>query len=81
MKQKSEAAKISSTLMRDINRIRKACERQTRMNTLRKHQIQLYNDFLDKLLREGRITKDELEEYTPKKKDAEKRLFGWDKLK
>ena len=73
---KTESAKISSTLMQDINRIRKACDKQTRMNTLRKHQIKLYNFFLEKLLKEGRITKEELKSFTPKKKDAAERLFG-----
>jgi len=72
---KNEAAKISSTLMKDISRIRKTCDKQTRMNILRKHQIRLLNNFLEKLLEEGRITKKELEKYMPKKKEAEKKLF------
>jgi len=42
-KLKDEKAKISSTLMKDIARIRKTCEKQTKMNILRKHQIKLLN--------------------------------------
>lgn len=75
MKKKNEAAKISSTLMKDIVRIRKQTEKQTRMNILRKHQINLLNEFLNKLIKEGRITKKELSKYMPKKKEAEKKLF------
>jgi len=74
--EKSEAAKIASTLMRDINRIRKTDEMQTRMNTLRKYQIKLLNDFINKLLSEGRITKEELKEYNIKKEEAKQRVFG-----
>ena len=71
----SEIAKISSTLMKDIVRIRKQAEKQTRMNILRKHQIKLLNEFLSKLIKEGRISKEELKKYMPKKKEAEKELF------
>jgi hypothetical protein len=74
-KLKTELAKTTSSLMKDIDRIRKTCEKQTRMNTLRKHQIRLINEFLDNLLEEGRITKSELRKYMPKKKEAEKLLF------
>jgi len=72
----SESAKVHSSLMKDINRIRKTAENQIRMNILRKHQIKLLNKFLDKLLEEGRITIDELRPYMLKKKHAEKKLFG-----
>jgi len=75
-KKKSEIAKISSSLMKDIARIRKTCLSQTRMNTLRKHQIKLLNEFLNKLMKEGRIAKDELKAYMPKKKEAEKKLLS-----
>ena len=75
-KETNEAAKTSSSLMKDINRIRKTAEKQTRMNILRKHQIRLLNKFIEKLLKEGRISKEELREYMPKKKESERRLFG-----
>lgn len=75
MKSKSESAKIHSSLIRDINRIRKTAERQIRMNILRKHQIQLLDEFLKKLIIEGRVNKEELKPYMPKKKEAEKKLF------
>ncbi len=74
-KLKNEKSKITSTLMKDINRIRKQAEKQMRMNILRKHQIKLLSEFLDKLLKEGRITKEELARYMPKKKEVEKKLF------
>ncbi len=70
-----ELSKTSSTLMRDINRIRKQTESQARMNILRKHQITLLNDFIKKLLKEGKISKEELEKYNIKKKDAVRKLF------
>ena len=75
-KETNEAAKTSSSLMKDINRIRKTAEKQTRMNILRKHQIRLLNKFIEKLLKEGRISKEELREYMPKKKESERSLFG-----
>ena len=74
-KLKSESAKIHSSLMKDIKRIRKVAETQTRMNILRKHQIKLLNNLIEKLIKEKRITKEELKEYMPKKKQAEKELF------
>lgn len=75
-KQKDEAAKTHSHLMKDINRIRKQAEAQTKMNILRKYQLTLLNDFIKKLLKEGRISKEELEEYNIKKKEAVRKLFG-----
>jgi hypothetical protein len=76
-KPRTREAKITSHLMKDIRRIRKHAEKQMRMNTLRKYQIRKLNDFLNKLLKEERITKNELREYMPKKKDAEKKLFNY----
>ncbi len=73
---KSEPGKVHSSLIRDINRIRKTAEKQIRMNILRKHQIKLLDKFLKKLIREGRIKKEELKPYMPKKKEAEKKVFG-----
>ncbi len=40
-KQKNETAKLNSSLMKDINRIRKQAEAQTRINILRKYQLTL----------------------------------------
>lgn len=73
---KTESAKTHSSLIRDINRIRKTAERQIRMNILRKYQIQLLDKFLKKLIMEGRIDKGELKPYMPKKKEAENKIFG-----
>jgi len=61
--------------MKDLNRIRKACDAQARMNILRKHQVKLLNKFLERLLEEKRITKQELKEFMPRKKQAEKIVF------
>lgn len=74
-KQKPESSKIHSTLTKDINRIRETADIQTRMNILRKHQINLFNKFIQKLIKEKRITKEELKEYMPKKKETERKLF------
>ena len=75
-KSKSEASKAHSSLTKDINRIRKITDTQIKMNILRKHQINLLNKFLKKLIKEKRINKDELKPYMPRKKQAEKKLFG-----
>jgi hypothetical protein len=74
-KLKTKEAKINSTLTRDINRIRKICEKQIHMNILRKHQIKLLNEFINKLIKEKKITTEELKTYVPKKKQSEKNLF------
>lgn len=75
MESKSEPAKIHSHLSKDINRIRKIAEAQTKMNILRKYQIKLLTDFLKKLLDEKRITKKEIKPYMSRKKEVEKILF------
>lgn len=74
-KLKTESAKIHSNLIKDIKRIRKVAEMQIRMNILRKHQIKLLNNFIEKLIKEKRISKEELKGYMPKKKQAEEELF------
>lgn len=74
-KEKNEADKIRSSLMKDINRIRKQAETQARMNLLRKYQLTQLNKFIKKLLKEGRISKEEIKKYNVKKKDAEKKVF------
>ncbi len=75
MKTKSESSKIHSSLMKDINRIKKTAEKQIKMNILRKHQIKLLDKFLKKLIKQKRITKEELIPYMPKKKQAEKEVY------
>jgi len=71
----TEASKIHSHLIKDINRIRKYAESQTRMNILRKYQLSQLDKFIKKLLKEKKISKEEISEYNIKKKDALKRLF------
>lgn len=56
-----------SKLAKDLHRVRKTATTQMIVNTNRKKQITLWNKFFQKLLSEGRITKDELKEYSPKK--------------
>jgi hypothetical protein len=46
------------------------------MNELRKYQITLLDKFIDKLIKDGRITKEELKPYMPKKKETKGKLFG-----
>ncbi len=75
-KLETREAKINSNLMKDINRIRKTSEKLGRINILRKHQIKLFNKFIEKLLKEGRTSKEELQEYMPRRKNAEKELYG-----
>lgn len=75
-KERSEASKVHSKLTKDLNRMKKVINSQTRMNILRKYQLNLLDKFMKKLLKEGRITKEEIGEYMPKKEDSAKRLFG-----
>jgi tRNA splicing ligase len=75
-KEKNEADKIRSSLMKDVNRIRKQAEAQAKMNLLRKYQLTQLNKFIKKLLKEGRISKEEIKEYNVKKGEAEKKVFG-----
>jgi tRNA splicing ligase len=75
-KEKNEADKIRSSLMKDVNRIRKQAEVQAKMNLLRKYQLTQLNKFIKKLLKEGRISKEEIKEYNVKKGEAEKKVFG-----
>ena len=74
-KLETELSKTTSALMKDITRIRRTAEQQARMNTLRKYQTKMLNDFIKKLLAEKRITKEELEQYNIKKEEAKKLIF------
>jgi len=74
-KNKSSESKVHSSLSKDINRIKSKLDSERKMNMLRKHQIKLYDKFLKKLINEGRISKDELKPYMPKKRKAEKQAF------
>lgn len=78
-KLRTELSKTSSSLMKDIRRIRKAADYQAKMNTLRKYQIKMLDSFISKLLKEGRITKAELAKYNIKKEEAERILFSKNK--
>lgn len=56
-----------SKLMKDLNRACKMADNYNKANESRKEQITLWNKFFQKLLAEGRITKAELKEYSPRK--------------
>lgn len=73
---KTSEGKVHSHLTKDIKRIRKHADYLSRINQLRKYQVKLIDEFLDELLREKRITKEELKKYMPRKKDSERKLFG-----
>ncbi len=56
-----------SKLAKDLNRVRRIATAQVIANTNKKRQITMWNAFFKKLLEEGRITKDELKTFSPKK--------------
>jgi hypothetical protein len=58
-----------STLQRDLNRVKETCKRLDRINKLRKFQIAQYDLFVKKLLKEKRITVNEVSEFIKNKKD------------
>lgn len=60
--------KIKQSLQRDINRLRKTCTELSESNRLRKHQITQFNTFIKKLLKEGRISIDEISQFMNKKR-------------
>lgn len=55
-------------LAKDLNRVTAMCNSYKKSNDQRKYQIKLWGQFIEKLLSEGRITKDELKPYSPRKK-------------
>ena len=76
---KCENCKILSKnvghLQKDINRIRKMATSYQRMNCLRKIQVTLYTEFIDKLKSEGRIDAKELKPFMPNRKETEASLL------
>ncbi len=56
-----------SKLEKKLNNTRKICTEQTTANTNRKKQTVMWNQFFKKLLSEGRITVDELRQYSKRK--------------
>lgn len=67
-------AKVHSTLTKDINRLRRHGNIQRKMNLLRKIQQRDMSKMIDWLLKEKRITKEELKRFLRRKKDVEKEL-------
>ena len=60
--------KMTSTFQKKINRLIKYCTTITESNKLRKIQITQYRNFIQKLLNENRITKEEHSEFIKNKK-------------
>ena len=69
---KNEASKISSTLSKDINRLREKCNNYRNMNDDRKYLITQYDKFIKKLIKEDRITKEEIGIFIKKRKENPK---------
>lgn len=59
-----------SCLAKNLNRVNSLCTKQVSSCKNRKLQIKLWNAFFNKLLKEGRISKKELSEYSPRKTKA-----------
>ncbi len=62
--------KAISSLQKDINRLRKVCDKFNKSNTLRKYQTTQFNLLIKKLLKEGRISKDEVREFIKSKDEV-----------
>ncbi len=62
--------KTNSSLQKDINRMRKYCNLLTESNKLRKFQTSQFNNLIKKLLKEGRVTKEEVKEFITSKEES-----------
>jgi len=60
--------KNTSHLMKRLNHAKEEATHQMKINTLRKQQLERVSKWCDKLLAEGRITKEELNKVFPKKR-------------
>lgn len=70
----TESDKIKSTLRGDINRLRKMCVTLTHSNKLRKHQITQFDTLVKVLIKDGRLTKEELSKYMIPREVATKNI-------
>ena len=66
----TEASKIRSSYQKDINRIRKKCNKLYISNALRKYQISQFDIFIKKLIKENRITKEEISQFMEKREEV-----------
>jgi hypothetical protein len=66
--------KVMSSYQKDINRLKKMCNDYRIINNLRKKQITQFNNFIGKLLKEKRITKDEIKQFMERKQDVKKTI-------
>ena len=64
-------SKGMSSLQKDINRLKKRCKDLNDSNILKKHQIRQFDTFIKILLKNERITKDEISQFMEKKNDIE----------
>lgn len=62
--------KANSSHQKKMYSLEKRCTQLWLTNTLRKRQLTSWNKFFDKLLKEGRITKEELKANTITKEEA-----------
>ncbi len=65
----SQDKKNISQLQRDLNRVKETCNKFRKSNDDRKKQITDLSKFLDKLLKEERITKEEIGEFLKKRRN------------
>lgn len=63
----SPVDKANASHARAFNRLRKLHSKVDRMNEDRKRQIGQWNLLFKKMLRDGRLTKEELAQYSPKR--------------
>lgn len=71
-----------SSYQKTIDRLRNTCSQYWNLNIMRKMQIAAWNRFFYKLLREKRITKDELKKYAiPKEEMMKKGILNKSKNK
>lgn len=58
---------LHSKYMKEINRVTSLTEKYQKALVDRKGQLSRWNEFFQKLLSEGRITKEELKAFSPRK--------------
>jgi hypothetical protein len=71
---KAILAKTHRTLQMDINRMRKLCTDVSNAILFKKYQLKQMNELITKLLKEERITREELQEYVFSTKKAKEKF-------
>ena len=62
-------AKSCSNMQKQINRVTKSCNNFFNALKIRKFESRQYNQFIDKLIAEGRIQKDEVKSFMKNRKE------------